>query len=176
MANEKNSIPVLTEVYRGAQTPPVLSPAFFEYAMVQLKPYMDKALAESLEAAKQNFLMEMNSRIDKTKADLATEIPQMYQLRAEIFQADLDRQLMRIQETAIAAMQNFADSTQRNFEVALKGEVPELEALMKQRIHEAFTAELPNMRQEISARVNGEIEALIHSVRLVMPKRDDSQA
>ena len=59
-------------------------------------------------------------------------------------------------------------ATKFDFETALKGEVPELEQLLKERIHEAFAGELPLMRQEISTQVNEEIEALIKSVRLVV--------
>jgi len=47
--------------------------------------------------------------------------------------------------------------------------------MLKDRIHESFVDELPIMRQEISAQVNREIEAMISAVRLVTdyhPPRD----
>ncbi len=323
MPSEQKSIPVLTEVYETSGQP-VLTPAFFEYAMSQLKPYLDKALADAaithqnesikreildelrpvlrqefheqmagvLEATQQKLMLDIGDFLDKTKADLATEIPQMYQERAEIFQADmvenlaklqeqsmmalrkefeqsmpqlessliekvsarlidlqtstiekvtdalqqqiadfheatlekmrqdlkrdlpsiyqsiieqanqaLEAQLERLQEDAsqelgvkmnetlpsiyalastqvktdlFAEMTEFAKTTKQDFESALRGDVPALEQLLKDRIHEAFANELPVMRQEISAQVNGEIDALIRSVRLVVNQPQDS--
>lgn len=323
MPSEQKSIPVLTEVYETSGQP-VLTPAFFEYAMSQLKPYLDKALADAaithqnesikreildelrpmlrqefheqmaggLEATQQKLMLDIGDFLDKTKADLATEIPQMYQARAEIFQADmvenlaklqeqsmmalreefeqsmpqlesgliekvsarlldlqtstiekvtdalqqqiadfheatlekmrqdltrdlpsiyqsiieqanqaLEAQLERLQEDAsqelgvkmnetlpsiyalastqvktdlFAEMTEFAKTTKQDFESALRGDVPALEQLLKDRIHEAFANELPVMRQEISAQVNGEIDALIRSVRLVVNQPQDS--
>lgn len=173
MDDKNNEIPVLTEVYGSEPVQPVLSPAFFEYAIAQLKPHLDKAIAESLVDAQQKILEESTNFADKTKADLATEIPLMYQARAEIFQADLNAQLMQIQEQALAEMRALVEQTKQDFEAAMKGEVPELEQLLKDRVHQAFAGELPNMRQEISDRVNGEIEALIHSVRLVIPNKEN---
>jgi hypothetical protein len=316
MASEQESIPVLTQVYVGTE-PPVLSPAFFEFAMTQLKPLLDKAIADAvitnkketikneiledlvpritqllneemakiLKDAKQSLIQDAGNFLDKTKADLTTEIPQMYQLRAEMFQSelidsysklqddfvlrllnhfeklmpqletdvaervgvnlsdlqtsallkitdllevkvaelhqiaadkihqdlmrdlpmfykniiekayqDLAEHLKQLQEEAnlvlsikmnetlpsiyelasaqiktdlFAEMTQFAKTTQLDFETAMKGEVPELEQLLKERIHQAFAGELPVMRQEISTQVNSEIEALIRSVRLV---------
>ena len=316
MASEQESIPVLTQVYVGTE-PPVLSPAFFEFAMTQLKPLLDKAIADAvitneketikneiledlvpritqllneemakiLKDAKQSLIQDAGNFLDKTKADLTTEIPQMYQLRAEMFQSelidsysklqddfvlrllnhfeklmpqletdvaervgvnlsdlqtsallkitdllevkvaelhqiaadkihqdlmrdlpmfykniiekanqDLAEHLKQLQEEAnlvlsikmnetlpsiyelasaqiktdlFAEMTQFAKTTQLDFEAAMKGEVPELEQLLKERIHQAFAGELPVMRQEISTKVNSEIEALIRSVRLV---------
>ena len=46
MTSEQESIPVLTQIYVGSE-PPVLSPAFFEFAMAQLKPFLDKAITEA---------------------------------------------------------------------------------------------------------------------------------
>ena len=316
MASEQESIPVLTQVYVGTE-PPVLSPAFFEFAMTQLKPLLDKAIADAvitnkketikneiledlvpritqllneemakiLKDAKQSLIQDAGNFLDKTKADLTTEIPQMYQLRAEMFQSelidsysklqddfvlrllnhfeklmpqletdvaervgvnlsdlqtsallkitdllevkvaelhqiaadkihqdlmrdlpmfykniiekanqDLAEHLKQLQEEAnlvlsikmnetlpsiyelasaqiktdlFAEMTQFAKTTQLDFETAMKGEVPELEQLLKERIHQAFAGELPVMRQEISTQVNSEIEVLIRSVRLV---------
>lgn len=307
MVSEQESIPVLTQVYVGTELP-VLSPAFFEFAMTQLKPLLDKAIADAVitnqkETIKNEILEDLAPRItqllneemakiikdvgnflDKTKADLTTEIPQMYQMRAEMFQTelidsysklqddfvfrllshfeqlmpkletdvvervglnlsdlqtsalvkftdvlevkvaklhqiadkihqdlmrdlpmfykniieranqDLAEHLKQLQEEAnlvlsikmnetlpsiyelasaqiktdlFAEMRQFAKTTQLDFEAALKGEVPELERLLKDRIHQAFAEELPIMRQEISTQVNSEIEALISSVRLV---------
>lgn len=316
MASEQESIPVLTQVYVGTE-PPVLSPAFFEFAMTQLKPLLDKAIADAvitnkketikneiledlapritqllneemakiLKDAKQSLIQDAGNFLDKTKADLTTEIPQMYQLRAEMFQSelidsysklqddfvlrllnhfeklmpqletdvaervgvnlsdlqtsallkitdllevkvvelhqiaadkihqdlmrdlpmfykniiekanqDLAEHLKQLQEEAnlvlsikmnetlpsiyelasaqiktdlFAEITQFAKTTQLDFETVMKGEVPELEQLLKERIHQAFAGELPVMRQEISTQVNSEIEALIRSVRLV---------
>ena len=316
MSSKQKNIPVLTEVY-SATDQPVLTPAFFEFAMEQIKPQLEKALAEialnyqkeaikqeiigelrpslsqefqtqiatSLETAQQDLIRNTTDFLDKTKADLATELPQMYQVRAEIFQADTAEKLAKLQESSVLAlreefnlvipqletsliekvnarlqdlqtatiekvtdalqqqiadfheatlekmrqdlaqdlpgiyqsiveqanqslveqlkrleedasqelgmkmnetlpsiyalastqvktnlfaeMTDFANTTKQDFEIALKGEVPELEQLLKDRIHEAFANELPTMREEISAQVNGEIEAMISSVRLV---------
>ena len=316
MSSKQENIPVLTEVY-AVNEQPVLTPAFFEFAMEQLKPQLEKALIEAslthqnntikqeildelrpsltqefqtqiasgLQDAQQDLIKNTGDFLDRTKADLATELPQMYQVRAEIFQADTVEKLAKLQEASIAALREefeqqipqlesnliekvnarlldlqtatiekvtdalqqqisdfheatlekmrqdlsrdlpeiyqsiiqqakqdlaeqlsslqedasqelgvkinetlpsiyalastqvktdlfaeiseFAQSTKQDFEAALKGEVPELERLLKDRIHEAFANELPTMRQEISAQVNGEIEAMISSVRLV---------
>ncbi len=322
MASKQKDIPVLTEVYSAAEQP-VLTPAFFEFAMAQLKPQLEKALAEStlthqselikqeildalqpslsqglqtqisssLDLAKQDLIRDTGDFLDKTKADLVTEIPQMYQARAEMFQEDTTKKLAKLQEESITALREefalaipqlennllekvnlrllelqtstiekvtddlqqqianfhesalekmrqdlmrdlpeiyqsiieqakealshqlnslqegasqelglkmnetlpsiyalastqvktdlfaemleFANTTKHGFESALKGEVPALEQLMKDRIHEAFANELPNMRQEISAQVNSEIEAMIRSVRLVTAHHED---
>lgn len=316
MSSKQKNIPVLTEVYSATEQP-VLTPAFFEFAMEQIKPQLEKALAEaalihqnelikqeilgelrpllsqefqtqiatSIETAQQDLIRDTSDFLDKSKADLATELPQMYLARAEIFQADTVEKLAKLQESSIEAlreefnlvmpqletsliekvnarlldlqtatiekvtdalqqqiadfheatlekmrqdlardlpgvyqsiieqanqtlveqlkrlqeeasqalgvkmnetlpsiyalastqvktdlfaeMTDFANTTKQDFEIALKGEVPELEQLLKDRIHEAFANELPTMRQEISAQVNGEIEAMISSVRLV---------
>ena len=324
MSSEQESIPVLTEVY-AASGQPVLTPAFFEYAMNQLKPHLDKALADAtlthqnesikreildelrpmlsqefhdqmavaLESSQQKLMLDTANFLDKTKADLATEIPKMYQARAEIFQADAVANLAKLQEESIAAlredfelatpqlehgliekvsarlldlqtstiekvtdalqqqiadfheatlekmrqdlmrdlpsiyqslleqanqalveqlarlqedasqalgvkmnetlpsiyalastqvktdlfaeMNEFAQTTKQDFEAAMKGDVPELEQMLKDRIHEAFSNELPVMRQEISTQVNGEIEKMIGAVRLVVsPHQEQS--
>ncbi len=322
MASKQKNIPVLTEVYSAAEQP-VLTPAFFEFVMAQLKPQLEKALAEaalthqnqtikqeilgellpalshefeahianSLDATQKSLINDTINFLDKAKADLATEIPQMYKARAEIFQADTIEKLEKLQEASIidlhaeferlipqlenslleklntrlldlqtatiekvtdalqqeiddfheatlekmhqdlsrdlpgmyqsiieqakrtladqlsslqedasqelgikmnetlpsiyalastqiktdlfAEMSDFAQTTKEDFESALKGEVPQLEQLLKDRIHEAFANELPTMRQEISEQVNGEIEAMIGSVRLVTSHHQD---
>ena len=316
MVSKQKDIPVLTEVYAAAEQP-VLPPAFFEFAMAQLKPQLEKALSEaalthqneiikqemlddlrpslsrdfevqitnSLEATQQSLIQDTTDFIDKIKADLATEVPQMYQACAKIFQVDTLEKLGKLQQESILAlrdefeqvmpqlegaliekvnarlldlqtstiervtdtlqqkvaefheatlekmrqdlvrdlpeiyqtiivqakealadqlsslqedasqelgikmnetlpsiyalasmqiktdlfaeMSGFAQTTKQDFENALRGEVPELEQLIKDRIHQAFADELPIMRQEISAQVNGEIESMIRSVRLV---------
>ncbi len=322
MASKQKSIPVLTEVY-SASDQLVLTPAFFEFAMAQLKPHLENALVEaalthqnmlikeeileelrpalgqdfqsqiaiSLEAAQQSLMRDTSDFLDRAKADLATEIPQMYQVRAEIFQADMAEKLAKLQADTLVALRDefahltpqleislidkvnvrlndlqtatiekvtdalqhqiaefheatlekmrqdlardlpeiyqsiitqaklalaqelntlkedasqelgmkmgetlpsiyelasnqvktdlfaemtaFAQTTQQDFENALKGEVPVLEQLLKDRIHEAFANELPTMRQQISAQVNGEIDAMIRSVRLVTAHQQD---
>lgn len=316
MASEQENIPVLTQVYAATEQP-VLTPAFFEFAIEQLKPQLEKALAQatlshqnetikkeildelrpllsqelqsqmanSLKSAQQDLIRDTGDFIDKAKADLATEVPQMYQACAKIFQVDTLEKLGKLQQESILAlrdefeqvmpqlegaliekvnarlldlqtstiervtdtlqqkvaefheatlekmrqdlvrdlpeiyqtiivqakealayqlsslqedasqelgikmnetlpsiyalasmqiktdlfaeMSGFAQTTKQDFENALRGEVPELEQLIKDRIHQAFADELPIMRQEISAQVNGEIESMIRSVRLV---------
>ena len=92
---------------------------------------------------------ELSSKINET-------LPSIYALTSTQIKTDL-----------FAEMTELAKVTQQEFVTALKGEVPELEQLLKDRIHEAFANELPLMRQQISEQVNGEIEAMIRSVRLV---------
>ena len=65
MTSEQESIPVLTQIYVGSE-PPVLSPAFFEFAMAQLKPFLDKAITEAAienqkETIKNEILDELRS-------------------------------------------------------------------------------------------------------------------
>lgn len=322
MSSEQENIPVLTEVYSATEQP-VLTPAFFEFAMDQLKPQLEKALAQvtlshqnetikkeildelrpslsqecqsqivtALALAQQDLIRDTGDFLDKTKADLASEIPKMYQSRAEIFEADTIEKLAKLQETSILAlreefeqampqleanliekvnarlldlqtatikkvtdvlqqqitdfheaalekmrqdlardlpeiyqsiitqakealagqlsslqedasqelgvkmnetlpsiyalasmqiktdllaeMSGFAQITKQDFESALKGEVPSLEQLLNDRIHQAFANELPTMRQEISAQVNSEIDAMIRAVRLVTSDRQE---
>ena len=137
MASEQESIPVLTQVYVGTE-PPVLSPAFFEFAMTQLKPLLDKAIADAvitnkketikneiledlvpritqllneemakiLKDAKQSLIQDAGNFLDKTKADLTTEIPQMYQLRAEMFQSELIDSYSKLQDDFVLRLLN----------------------------------------------------------------------
>ena len=135
MALKQKNIPGLTEIYEATEQQ-ALTPVFFEFAMAQLKPLLEDALAEaalkhqnteikqaildelrpalnqelqqqindSLQQSQQSLVREMGDFLDKTKADLATEIPQIYQARAEIFQAEMTDQLAQLQVQTIASL------------------------------------------------------------------------
>ena len=108
-----------------------------------------EALAYQLSSLQEDASQELGIKMNET-------LPSIYALAS-----------MQIKTDLFAEMSGFAQTTKQDFENALRGEVPELEQLIKDRIHQAFADELPIMRQEISAQVNGEIESMIRSVRLV---------
>jgi hypothetical protein len=68
MSSKQENIPVLTEVYAATEQP-LLTPAFFEFAMEQLQPHLEKALAEAAlthqsKTIKQEILGELRSTLN----------------------------------------------------------------------------------------------------------------
>ena len=88
MSSKKENIPVLTEVYSSTEQP-LLTPAFFEFAMEKLKPQLEKALAETVllhqnERIKQEILDELRPLLSR---DFQTQIA----TSLEVAQQDLIR-------------------------------------------------------------------------------------
>lgn len=193
MVSKQKDIPVLTEVYASAEQP-VLPPAFFEFAMAQLKPQLEKALSEaalthqneiikqeilddlrpslsrdfevqitnSLEATQQSLIQDTTDFIDKIKADLATEVPQMYQARAEIFQADTLEKLAKLQSESILALReefekvipqlenNLLEKVNARLMELQKATIQKVTDDLQQQIANSHLATLEKMRQDLA--------------------------
>lgn len=193
MVSKQKDIPVLTEVYAAAEQP-VLPPAFFEFAMAQLKPQLEKALSEaalthqneiikqeilddlrpslsrdfevqitnSLEATQQSLIQDTTDFIDKIKADLATEVPQMYQARAEIFQADTLEKLAKLQSESILALReefekvipqlenNLLEKVNARLMELQKATIQKVTDDLQQQIANSHLATLEKMRQDLA--------------------------
>ncbi len=193
MVSKQKDIPVLTEVYAAAEQP-VLPPAFFEFAMAQLKPQLEKALSEaalthqneiikqeilddlrpslsrdfevqitnSLEATQQSLIQDTADFIDKIKADLATEVPQMYQARAEIFQADTLEKLAKLQSESILALReefekvipqlenNLLEKVNARLMELQKATIQKVTDDLQQQIANSHLATLEKMRQDLA--------------------------
>jgi hypothetical protein len=121
-------------------------PSIYQSLLEQANQALVEQLARLQEDASQALGVKMNETL-----------PSIYALASTQVKTDL-----------FAEMNEFAQTTKQDFEAAIKGDVPELEQMLKDRIHEAFSNELPVMRQEISTQVNGEIEKMIGAVRLVV--------
>jgi predicted peroxiredoxin len=193
MASEQENIPVLTQVYAAAEQP-VLTPAFFEFAMEQLKPQLEKALAQaalshqnetikkeildelrpslsqelqsqmasSLKVAQQDLIRDTGDFIDKAKADLATEVPQIYLARAEIFQADTLEKLGVLQEELIVALREEFEQVMPQLEGVLiekvnarlldlqTSTIEKVTDTLQQKVTEFHEATLEKMRQDLA--------------------------
>ena len=193
MVSKQKDIPVLTEVYAAAEQP-VLPPAFFEFAMAQLKPQLEKALSEaalthqneiikqemlddlrpslsrdfevqitnSLEATQQSLIQDTTDFINKIKADLATEVPQMYQARAEIFQADTLEKLAKLQSESILALReefekvipqlenNLLEKVNARLMELQKATIQKVTHDLQQQIANSHLATLEKMRQDLA--------------------------
>ena len=193
MVSKQKDIPVLTEVYAAAEQP-VLPPAFFEFAMAQLKPQLEKALSEaalthqneiikqemlddlrpslsrdfevqitnSLEATQQSLIQDTTDFINKIKADLATEVPQMYQARAEIFQADTLEKLAKLQSESILALReefekvipqlenNLLEKVNARLMELQKATIQKVTDDLQQQIANSHLATLEKMRQDLA--------------------------
>jgi len=193
MVSKQKDIPVLTEVYAAAEQP-VLPPAFFEFAMAQLKPQLEKALSEaalthqneiikqeilddlrpslsrdfeaqitnSLEATQQSLIQDTADFIDKIKADLATEVPQMYQARAEIFQVDTLEKLAKLQAESILALREEFEKVipqlENNLFEKVNARLMDLQTAtiqkvtddLQQQIANSHLATLEKMRQDLA--------------------------
>ena len=211
MASEQESIPVLTQVYVGTE-PPVLSPAFFEFAMTQLKPLLDKAIADAvitnkketikneiledlvpritqllneemakiLKDAKQSLIQDAGNFLDKTKADLTTEIPQMYQLRAEMFQSELIDSYSKLQDDFVLRLLNHFEKLMPQLETdvaervgvnlsdlqtsallkitdLLEVKVAELHQIAADKIHQDLMRDLPMFYKNIIEKANQDL-------------------
>ena len=193
MVSKQKDIPVLTEVYVASEQP-VLPPAFFEFAMAQLKPQLEKALSEaalthqneiikqeilddlrpslsrdfeaqitnSLEATQQSLIQDTADFIDKIKADLATEVPQMYQARAEIFQVDTLEKLAKLQAESILALREEFEKVipqlENNLFEKVNARLMDLQTAtiqkvtddLQQQIANSHLATLEKMRQDLA--------------------------
>ncbi len=199
MTSEQESIPVLTQIYVGSE-PPVLSPAFFEFAMAQLKPFLDKAITEAaienqketikneildelrsplvqqfneetvnaLEITKQSLIRDTGDFLDKTKADLTTEIPKMYQVRAKIFQAELIETYTKLQEQSILQLSTQFERLMPQLEIAMvekvNGRLLDLQTLAIEKITGGLQEKITDFHQKAIEKIHHD---LLHDLPMI---------
>lgn len=83
--------------------------AVLEYSQLSLVAKIEQTLAQKIDLAIKNVQQAVMQNtvnfVDKAKADLATEIPKMLHTNTSIIKADLDAELNKIQQDAIAEVQ-----------------------------------------------------------------------
>ncbi|NBQ84679.1 MAG: hypothetical protein EBU03_00960 [Methylophilaceae bacterium] len=98
--------------------------------------------------------------------------PAFFEYVLDALKPDLDKALMEAQARLIPQLENdLFDKVSARLQSSV-ATLSHEDVLLKRKIHQAFADELPAIRQDISDRVNAEIEALIQSVRLVTNKPD----
>jgi vacuolar-type H+-ATPase subunit H len=179
----EDKIPVLTEVYRPkavakeksdaanvtevtadlvakvtAQVKPRLESEITEFVLDELKSEIKKAHSDIV-ASTQNF-------VDKTKADLKTELPQMYQESVKLAQVDIDalkqatldqvliairKEMVDFQESIVKEHQQQINETLEAIAKRAEGSASEQIGIMHSRVgtmqQEAFT----KLREEFTA-------------------------
>lgn len=125
----ENKIPVLTEVYQAKPKPvrqddPTLgiTPEFIARVTGHVRPRLEAEITQSImdtvrnalkkdllkelqdEITKTQLLIETNTSdfVDRTKADLKTELPRMYQTSADLVQVNLRDKISALQTEAVS--------------------------------------------------------------------------
>lgn len=141
----------------SAQVKPRLEAEITDFALEELRSEIKKA-REEIMASTQTF-------VDKTKADLKTEMPKMYQNSIELAQVDLTEQFAALQSEAgaktEAALSSVSDS------------VDQLEATQKQLVTQ-HQSELSNTFGGLQAEVEENLKSAIN-VELAQVQADAMQ-
>ena len=125
MAEDK--IPVLTEVYKpkgGKQTKsttsdtPDVTPDLVAKVIAQVKPRLESEIADfvleelraELKRAHSDVISSIQDFVDKTKANLKTELPSMYQESVKLSQIDIDvLKQTTLKDTSLAVHKEMMD-------------------------------------------------------------------
>jgi len=194
---QEEDIPLLTAVHTPSAQPIrsfSITADFVAEILVHIKPQLNQMVMESIrttiESTQQLAMDNCAAFSDKTKADLATEIPKMMLMNAEIIKADLAKSLSQMQAQAVANAQTefnvsldalqlkfkqqlemelvgISDNAKNDFKQSLNAELPTVEQALANKVHEILDAELPHIEQKLSLNIKTEIEKLIDSVRLI---------
>jgi len=116
---------------------------------------LNERIAQSINDVQQNIMSSTVNFVDKTKADLATQLPTMMHNNVDIIKSDLSKSIADMQAKGLAEMQD-----------KLNAEMPTLEAGMTTRLEEKF-ADLENKTVDIISQTLKVKMEQLHSELLV---------
>jgi hypothetical protein len=155
-----------------------LRPALTDESQLQIKT--------SLEAHHQNLMHEMVDFVDKTKADLATEVPKIYHSRAQIFQLDITEKLSELQEQSITLLREEFERAgsllQSNLVERVNSRLLELQDsaiikvtdILQQQIYDFQEATLDKMRQDLALELPGIYQSIVEQAKQALTQQLNS--
>ncbi|MFT7227901.1 MAG: hypothetical protein ACI8PW_000478 [Methylophilaceae bacterium] len=205
MAEDK--IPVLTEVYKpkaGKQTKSTTSdtldvtPDLVAKVIAQVKPRLESEITDfvleelraELKKAHSDVISSTQDFVDKTKANLKTELPSMYQESVKLSQIDIDNlKQTTLNDTSLAVrkeMMDFQAKLREEFRLEkdrmLSAATTEAKAIfaaqmtegqeaLKQNIERVVNQAVPEMESRVRKQLTADLQQLLLKVKFVLPEK-----
>jgi len=110
---------------------------------------LDTRVNETVNIVKDSMVAETSALVDKTKADLTTELPALMHSNFEIIQKDMQQNLAEIQDEMVKEVRE-----------KVTGSLPELESSMAERVEARLGEVEAASVNTISTRLNEQLEEL----------------
>jgi hypothetical protein len=203
----EDKIPVLTEVYKpkaGKQTKSTTSdtldvtPDLVAKVIAQVKPRLESEITDfvleelraELKKAHSDVISSTQDFVDKTKANLKTELPSMYQESVKLSQIDIDNlKQTTLNDTSLAVrkeMMDFQAKLREEFRLEkdrmLSAATTEAKAIfaaqmtegqeaLKQNIERVVNQAVPEMESRVRKQLTADLQQLLLKVKFVLPEK-----
>jgi len=184
----EDKIPVLTEVYKPKKGDTLdVTPDLVAKVTAQVKPRLESEITDfvleelraELKKAHSDVISSTQDFVDKTKANLKTELPSMYQEGVKLSQIGImHSQVGRIQQEAFAKLrEEFGVEKDRMLSEAtaeakavFSAQMTEGQEALKQNIERVVNQAIPDMESRVRKQLTADLQQLLLKVKFVLPE------
>lgn len=143
-------------------------------------------ITTSLATYHQNLMDEMVNFLDKTKADLATEVPRIYHASAEIFQVDITEKLAALQEQSLLGLREEFAQVEPQLESELiekvnvhltdlqTSTIEKVTDILQQKISDFHEVTLDKMREDLALELPVIFQSVLEQGKLALEQQLNS--